>query len=154
MKLPDKYWNFQISIETLKRWLGIKNDVDNPVFGYIIKFKRKTNNSNKFPIPDYLSYTSEVQCTSIANNINKSSISNSSRDTDDLNQPEKQTEDSIGSSWLETQIMNIEKTKFRINNLKWGLFYLIKIWGFNSMGRGQIRMFYKEGLKSFKIIFS
>ena len=112
-----------------------QNDVDNPVFGYNVKFKRKTTTTNKMPIADYLAYPLEIQRT-VNNTVNnKSSSSNSDLDS---SQPiEKQPgEDSIDSSWLETQIMNTEQTKFTINNLKCGSFYLIKICAFNSMGRG------------------
>ena len=110
-----------------------QNDNDNPVFGYIIKFKRKTSVSNKIPIADYLAFPLERTANSTAANRS----SNNPSDTDaNLSQPEKVGEDAMDSSWLETQIMNTEQTKFTINNLKCGSFYLIKVCAFNSMGRG------------------
>lgn len=114
----------------------IQNDVDNPVFGYIIKFKRKTssNSNGKLPMADYLSFpvNGEVQRTT-----NRSTSSNSATDSDNFEkQSAEDAHDTIDSSWLETQIMNTEQTKFTINNLKCGSFYLVKICAFNSMGRG------------------
>lgn len=117
-----------------------QNDIDNnPVIGYIIKFKRKV--SNKIPISDYLAYPVEVQQqqrtnTISSNNTNKTSIASNPTDLDtNSSQPEKLSDDTI-DSWLETQILNTEQTKFTINNLKCGSFYLIKVCAFNSMGRG------------------
>lgn len=111
----------------------IQNDVDNPVFGYIIKFKRKTLNSNKIPTAEYLSFpvNGEIQRTA-----NKSSNNPTSETSDNNLEKQQLNEDTIDSSWLETQIMNTEQTKFTINNLKCGSFYLIKVCAFNSMGRG------------------
>lgn len=110
-----------------------QNDNDNPVFGYIIKFKRKTSASNKIPTADYLAFPGEQQQRGISN---KSSSGNPSDTDANLSQPEKPGDDSTDSSWLETQIMNTEQSKFTINNLKCGSFYLIKVCAFNSMGRG------------------
>lgn len=104
------------------------------MFGYIIKFKRKTSTSSKIPIADYLAFPLEQRTT---NNSTTSKSSNGASDSDsNLSQSEKQTDDATDSSWLETQIMNTEQTKFTINNLKCGSFYLIKVCAFNSMGRG------------------
>ena len=112
-----------------------QNDNDNPVFGYIIKFKRKTSASNKIPIADYLAFPLEQQRVPGNSTANKSANNPSDSDANP-SQPEKPTDDALDSSWLETQIMNTEQTKFTINNLKCGSFYLIKVCAFNSMGRG------------------
>lgn len=117
-----------------------QDDVENPVFGYIIKFKRKQlPNTNNKSIADYMAYTNQQRTNNPATNKSLLSSNSNPSDTNDMNssiQTDKQTEDQIDSSWLETQIMNTEQTKFTINNLKCGSFYLVKICAFNSMGRG------------------